>query len=112
MCPSNPELFKEVKLKFIKFSILIYISVFAFQLITHVIFPETIGRHEWVSWVVVTLLCLGMLGLWFAPAVVAFRAKQIRHRVLVILFSLGLPLVGGFVSYFILKGELKYQTYT
>lgn len=99
-------------MKFIKLSLLCFLSVFVFQFIALTTFPEVIERHEWISWVEVGILYIDMFGLWFAPAVVAFRSKQIRHRLLIILLSLGLPIVGGFVCYFILKGEIKYQQET
>lgn len=96
----------------IKISLLCFLSVFAFKYITLTTFPEVIERYEWISWVLFGVLNISVFGLWFAPAIVAFRSKQIRHRLLIIFLSLGLPIVGGFMCYFILKGEIKYQQET
>ncbi|PTP60561.1 hypothetical protein CWO01_15965 [Vibrio splendidus] len=96
----------------IKISLLCFLSVFAFKYITLTTFPELIESYEWISWVLFGVLNISVFGLWFAPAIVAFRSKQIRHRRLIIFLSLVLPIVGGFMCYFILKGEIKYQQET
>ncbi|EHR1005964.1 hypothetical protein KS871_004577 [Vibrio parahaemolyticus] len=95
-------------MNFIKLSMLCFISVFVFQLIALTTFPSVIEQYEWISWVEVVLLSVGVFGLWLSPAVVAFRAREVRHRFLIIFLSLGLPIVGGFIGYFILKGEIKH----
>lgn len=68
-------------------------------------FPSEINYGGIYTAYIIAISAASLL-IWLLPVVIAVTNKNLEHRRLVIALSLLVPLVGGFMSYFLLRKQL------
>lgn len=86
------------------FAIVAFFLCFLMNAVRIKFFPQLVG-NEYVSLSILSVLVISILLLWFVPVVRCFSAKELDNKLVIVCLSLFLPVVGGFFSYFLLKGR-------
>lgn len=68
--------------------------------------PEQLGNTltGWAIYIV-TLVCIIII--WWFPAIISLRNKEMENRGYIAFISLLLPLVGGILAYFLIRKRLN-----
>lgn len=92
-------------MRLLLFSIVMYFLIHL-TYVTRVIYFPSESNYGGIYTAYIMAMSIVSLLIWLLPVAIAVINKKLEHRRLIIFLSLFIPLVGGFMSYFLLRKRL------